>query len=46
MNSMEMSFVNPQFFWVMIIPFVILAFLISTNKERLSRVFERKYSSA
>ncbi len=37
-----MNFVNPQFFWVMIVPFVILAFLISTNKERLSRVFDEK----
>jgi len=37
-----MSFVNPQFFWIMIVPFVILAFLISTNKERLSRVFDEK----
>lgn len=37
-----MSFVNPQFFWVLIVPFVIFAFLISTNKERLSRVFDEK----
>lgn len=37
-----MNFVNPQFFWVMIIPFVILMFLISTNKERLSRIFDEK----
>jgi len=37
-----MSFVNPQFFWVMIVPLVILAFLITTNKERLSRVFDKK----
>jgi Ca-activated chloride channel family protein len=37
-----MSFVNPQFFWVLIVPFVIFAFLISTNKERLSRVFDDK----
>lgn len=37
-----MSFVNPQFFWVMVIPFVIFAFLITTNKERLSRVFDEK----
>ena len=37
-----MSFVNIQFFWAMIIPFVIFAFLISTNKERLSRVFDEK----
>ena len=37
-----MSFLNPQFFWVLIIPFVILTFLISTNRERLSRVFDEK----
>ncbi|MCF6245340.1 MAG: VWA domain-containing protein [Sulfurovum sp.] len=37
-----MSFVNPQFFWVMIVPFVILTFLITTNKQRLSRVFDEK----
>ncbi len=37
-----MSFVNPQFFWVLIIPFVIFTFLISTNKERLSRIFDEK----
>ncbi len=37
-----MNFVNPQFFWVMIVPFVILMFLISTNKERLSRIFDEK----
>jgi len=37
-----MNFVNPQFFWVLIVPFVILAFLLTTNKERLSRVFDEK----
>jgi Ca-activated chloride channel family protein len=37
-----MSFVNPQFFWVLIVPFVIFAFLLTTNKERLSRVFDEK----
>jgi len=37
-----MGFVNPQFFWVLIVPFVVFAFLISTNKERLSRVFDEK----
>lgn len=37
-----MSFVNPQFFWALIIPFVIFAFLITTNKERLSRIFDEK----
>ncbi|RUM71936.1 MAG: VWA domain-containing protein [Sulfurovum sp.] len=37
-----MSFVNPQFFWVLIVPFVIFALLITTNKERLARVFDDK----
>ena len=37
-----MSFVNPQFFWALIVPFVIFAYLISTNKERLSRIFDDK----
>ena len=37
-----MSFVNPQFFWVLIVPFVIFAFLMTTNKERLSRIFDEK----
>lgn len=37
-----MAFVNPYLFWILIIPFVIFAFLISTNKERLSRIFDDK----
>jgi Ca-activated chloride channel family protein len=37
-----MSFMHPYLFWLMIIPFVIFAFLISTNKERLSRIFDEK----
>ena len=37
-----MSFVNPQFFWILIVPFVIFSFLISTNKERISRIFDAK----
>lgn len=37
-----MNFVNIQFFWGLIVPFVILAFLITTNKERLSRIFDDK----
>ncbi len=37
-----MSFVNPQFFWALAVPFVIFVFLVSTNKERLSRVFDEK----
>lgn len=35
-----MTFVNIQFFWALIFPFVIFAFLITTNKERLSRIFD------
>jgi Ca-activated chloride channel family protein len=37
-----MEFVNPYLFWIMIIPFMLFAFLISTNKERLSRIFDEK----
>ncbi len=37
-----MSFVYPQLFWVLIVPFIIFAVLISTNKERLSRIFDEK----
>ena len=37
-----MEFVNPYLFWILIVPFVLFAFLISTNKERLSRIFDEK----
>ena len=37
-----MTFMHPYLFWLMVIPFVIFAFLISTNKERLSRIFDEK----
>ncbi len=37
-----MQFVNPQFFWALLVPFVVFAFLISTNKDRLSRIFDEK----
>ena len=37
-----MEFVNPYLFWIMIVPFILFAFLISTNKERLSRIFDAK----
>ncbi len=37
-----MSFVNPQFFWVLVVPFVIFTLLISTNRDRLSRIFDAK----
>ncbi|MEA3492429.1 MAG: VWA domain-containing protein [Campylobacterota bacterium] len=35
-------FEYPYLFWVLIIPFVIFAFLISTNRDRLSRLFDEK----
>jgi len=37
-----MEFVNPYLFWILIVPFVVFAFLISTNRERLSRIFDAK----
>ena len=37
-----MEFVNTYLFWMMIVPFVIFAFLLSTNKDRLSRIFDEK----
>ena len=37
-----MEFVNPYLFWIFMVPFVLFAFLISTNKERLSRIFDEK----
>lgn len=37
-----MNFVHIQFFWALIIPFVIFAVLITTNKDKLSRIFDAK----
>jgi len=37
-----MEFMYPYLFWILIVPFVIFAFLISTNKEKLSRIFDEK----
>jgi len=37
-----MSFVNPQFFWVLVLPFIIFVFLLSTNRDNLSRIFDEK----
>ena len=37
-----MEFMHPYLFWILIVPFVIFAFLISTNKEKLSRIFNEK----
>ena len=35
-----MSFVYPQFFWVMTVPFVIFVFLVVTNREKVERLFD------
>ncbi len=37
-----MSFVNPQFFWAMIVPFLLFTFILTSNKQRLSRIFDEK----
>jgi len=37
-----MSFVYPYLFLALALPFVVFAFLISTNRERLSRIFDEK----
>lgn len=37
-----MTFANPYLFWILIVPFIIFAILISTNKEKLLRVFDEK----
>ncbi|SFZ98360.1 BatB [hydrothermal vent metagenome] len=37
-----MEFVHPYLFWIFLIPFIFFAFLISTNKERLARIFDEK----
>ena len=37
-----MTFANPYLFWILIVPFILFAILISTNKEKLSRVFDEK----
>ena len=37
-----MSFVYPQFFWVMIVPFIIFVILVVTNKEKVERVLDEK----
>jgi Ca-activated chloride channel family protein len=40
MHSIE--FVHPYLFWGLVIPFVIFAALVSTNKDRLSRLFDEQ----
>jgi Ca-activated chloride channel family protein len=40
-----MTFVYPQLFWALVIPFVLFAFLIVTNKERIARIFDTRVLS-
>jgi len=37
-----MEFVYPQFFWGMIIPFIIFVFLVTTNRDKISRIFDKE----
>jgi len=37
-----MSFVYPQFFWVMLVPFLIFVFLVVTNRDGANRVLPPK----
>ncbi len=37
-----MEFVYPQFFWVMIVPFAVFVFLVTTNKDKVARIFDEK----
>ncbi len=37
-----MTFVYPYLFWGLLVPFVVFALLIATNKEQLSRIFDTK----
>ncbi len=36
----DIVFVHPYLFWVLVVPLLVFAVLISTNKDRLSRVFD------
>ncbi len=38
-----MEFVYPQFFWVMMVPFVIFALLVITNRDKVSRIFSDEF---
>jgi len=37
-----MSFANPYIFLVLIIPFILFAWLVLTNKDGVERVFSKK----
>ena len=38
----SIHFVHPYLFWGLVIPFVVFAILVSTNKDRLSRLFDEQ----
>ena len=37
-----MSFVNPQFFWVMFIPLVVFSYMILTHKDSFLQIFDER----
>ncbi len=37
-----MTFVHPQLFWALVVPLVIFALLLTTNKDNLSRIFDKE----
>jgi len=37
-----MSFVNPQFFWAMLLPLVVFTYFILTHQERFLQIFDEK----
>ncbi|MCH9740793.1 MAG: VWA domain-containing protein [Epsilonproteobacteria bacterium] len=37
-----MSFVNPQFFWAMVIPLAVFTYLILTHKDKFLQIFDEK----
>jgi len=36
------TFLHPYLFWALLIPFVVFAVLVSTNKDRLERIFDKR----
>ena len=38
----DIIFVHPYLFWILVVPLLVFALLLSTNKDRLSRVFDDK----
>jgi len=34
-----MTFMNPNFFWIMIVPFIIFAFVVLSSREKVSQIF-------